>query len=125
VEKAVSVSSLPEVDSPTIEQLRVADDTEAAPIDISKMTGEELAKHKQLSQELDDLSTTFDAIYANLDRIGVTNPTRIQEIAIPLMSKGKSLILQAQTGSGKTLAFALPLLHLINPKLRHVSYIYF
>lgn len=41
------------------------------------------------------------------------NPTEIQEKAIPLLNKGKSLTATAQTGTGKTLAYALPAINLI------------
>jgi ATP-dependent RNA helicase RhlE len=42
---------------------------------------------------------------------GYTNPTPIQEQAIPPILAGKDLLGCAQTGTGKTAAFALPILH--------------
>ena len=42
---------------------------------------------------------------------GYTEPTPIQEQAIPIVLKGNDLMARAQTGTGKTAAFALPLLH--------------
>ena len=42
---------------------------------------------------------------------GYTNPTPIQEKAIPPLLAGRDLLGVAQTGTGKTAAFALPLLH--------------
>jgi ATP-dependent RNA helicase RhlE len=45
---------------------------------------------------------------------GYTEPTPIQEQAIPLILEGRDLIGSAQTGTGKTAAFALPLLTRIN-----------
>ncbi|WP_113720968.1 DEAD/DEAH box helicase [Aeromonas salmonicida] len=42
-------------------------------------------------------------------------PTRIQQLAIPLVLAGQDLLALAQTGSGKTLAFGLPLLQRLDP----------
>lgn len=44
----------------------------------------------------------------------ITEPTKIQEEAIPFIMKGRDIIGKAQTGTGKTLAFALPILQLID-----------
>ena len=41
---------------------------------------------------------------------GYTEPTPIQEQAIPHVLQGRDLLGAAQTGTGKTAAFALPLL---------------
>ncbi len=52
-----------------------------------------------------------------LDELGFTEPTDIQEKAIPLLLSGKKIDFhgQAQTGTGKTLAFGIPLLQRIDP----------
>lgn len=42
---------------------------------------------------------------------GYTNPTPIQEQAIPILLKRKDLLGVAQTGTGKTAAFGIPILH--------------
>jgi ATP-dependent RNA helicase DeaD len=48
--------------------------------------------------------------------LGFTQPTPIQEKAIPVLLSGtKDLIGLAQTGTGKTAAFGLPLLQLLEP----------
>ncbi len=48
---------------------------------------------------------------ANLD---YTQPTPIQEKAIPVILSGKNLIAAAQTGTGKTASFVLPILQKLN-----------
>lgn len=42
---------------------------------------------------------------------GYTQPTPIQEKAIPILLNGKDLLGVAQTGTGKTAAFGIPILH--------------
>ena len=44
-----------------------------------------------------------------LDEMGITEPTEVQEKAIPfLMKEGTDFVCRAQTGTGKTAAFGLP-----------------
>jgi ATP-dependent RNA helicase DeaD len=50
-----------------------------------------------------------------LDELGYTEPTPIQEQAIPELLAGHDVIGQAQTGTGKTAAFGLPLLQYVDP----------
>jgi ATP-dependent RNA helicase RhlE len=45
---------------------------------------------------------------------GYTNPTPIQEQAIPVVLKRRDLLGSAQTGTGKTAAFAIPILQLMH-----------
>lgn len=49
-----------------------------------------------------------------LDTEGYTNPTPIQQEAIPIALAKKDLLGCAQTGTGKTAAFALPVLQLLH-----------
>jgi superfamily II DNA/RNA helicase len=53
---------------------------------------------------LDQAFATF------LSRLGITDPTPIQEQAIPVLLEGEDLIASAPTGTGKTAAFLLPAL---------------
>ncbi|UJF17603.1 DEAD/DEAH box helicase [Vibrio sp. SS-MA-C1-2] len=48
-----------------------------------------------------------------LHHLGLSKPTEIQELAIPVAVAGKDIIASSKTGSGKTLAFLLPALHRI------------
>lgn len=51
---------------------------------------------------------------------GYTEPSPIQEKAIPLILEGKDVLASAQTGTGKTAGFTLPMLQILSegPKLR-------
>ncbi len=61
-------------------------------------------------------------LLAGITRAGYTEPTPIQEAAIPAAIAGHDLIGTAQTGTGKTAAFVLPILHkLINGPRRRTS----
>ena len=44
-----------------------------------------------------------------INDLGYTNPTPIQQKAIPLILTGKDVVAGAQTGTGKTAGFTLPL----------------
>ena len=57
-----------------------------------------------------------------LGELGITQPTRIQEEAIPVLMEGNiNFIGQAQTGTGKTAAFGLPILTHIDPDHKAVQ----
>lgn len=61
-----------------------------------------------------------EGILHAIQQLGFTQPTPIQEKAIPVLLQGtKDFIGLAQTGTGKTAAFGLPLLQLINKENRH------
>lgn len=66
-------------------------------------------------------STTFadlgleEGILQSIAALGFTEPTPIQEKAIPVLLQGtRDFVGLAQTGTGKTAAFGLPLLQLVN-----------
>ena len=50
-------------------------------------------------------------VMAGVESVGFTNPTPIQEQAIPYAMEGRDVLGLAQTGTGKTAAFVLPILH--------------
>ena len=55
-------------------------------------------------------------VLENLNSLGYSVPTPIQEATIPLIREGEDIIAQAKTGSGKTLAFSLPLILKLDEK---------
>jgi len=55
----------------------------------------------------------IEPILRALKTEGYTEPTPIQEQAIPVLLEGKDLMGCAQTGTGKTAAFAIPILQLL------------
>jgi ATP-dependent RNA helicase DeaD len=56
-----------------------------------------------------------EGLLNSIEALGFTQPTPIQEKAIPVLLKGtKDFIGLAQTGTGKTAAFGLPILQVIN-----------
>lgn len=54
-----------------------------------------------------------EKIIKNIEKLGYTNLTPIQEKTIPIMLECKDLIGIASTGSGKTLAYSIPLIERI------------
>lgn len=65
-----------------------------------------------------------EAILKAIDKQGYTQPSPIQEKAIPHILAGKDILASAQTGTGKTAGFTLPMLQLLsergNSKRRNV-----
>jgi ATP-dependent RNA helicase DeaD len=53
--------------------------------------------------------------------MGYSQPTPIQERAIPVLRDGKDVLAQAQTGTGKTAAFGIPLIETIDPSRRAIQ----
>ena len=57
-------------------------------------------------------------ILAAADAAGYTEPSPIQQQAIPPVLAGRDLLGCAQTGTGKTAAFAMPILQLVYSRCR-------
>ena len=60
-----------------------------------------------------DLGISEEILRA-VEEMGYTQPSPIQEQAIPFILQGRDLIGQAQTGTGKTAAFAIPIIDLVD-----------
>lgn len=56
-----------------------------------------------------------ESISRALDEMGYNDPTEIQSLSIPVLSKGHDVVGKAQTGTGKTTAFGIPLVESIDP----------
>ncbi|MEM9300544.1 MAG: DEAD/DEAH box helicase [Pseudomonadota bacterium] len=74
-----------------------------------------------------DVPTTFrefdllPPLLEALDAVGYENPSPIQAQSIPPLAAGRDLLGHAPTGTGKTAAFALPILHRLDLRSRHVQ----
>ncbi|QIK70767.1 DEAD/DEAH box helicase [Erysipelothrix sp. HDW6C] len=54
-----------------------------------------------------------DDVVRALEVIGYTEPTEVQEAAIPHILNGEDLVIKSQTGSGKTASFGIPIAEMI------------
>ncbi|CAJ1344298.1 unnamed protein product [Effrenium voratum] len=50
-------------------------------------------------------------VQLGLMKMGVSVPTRVQDMTMPMLLEGISAFVLAQTGTGKTLAYVLPIVH--------------
>ena len=65
-------------------------------------------------KSFNELGVNSDIVRA-LSKCGITEPTDIQEQAIPIIKSGKDIIGKSKTGSGKTAAFGIPLINKVIP----------
>ena len=63
----------------------------------------------------------IEPLLKEIDQMGYSEPTPIQQQAIPLLLQKRDLIGCAQTGTGKTAAFALPILQNLAETRSHGS----
>lgn len=54
-------------------------------------------------------------------QLGYEHPTPVQTAVIPLMLAGEDVLAQSKTGTGKTAAFSLPMVHALDPEIKHVQ----
>lgn len=54
------------------------------------------------------------ALLTTIEKLGFSQPTPIQQYAIPHVLEGKDVLAGAQTGTGKTAAFGLPLIQMLS-----------
>ncbi|WP_414620500.1 DEAD/DEAH box helicase [Calothrix sp. CCY 0018] len=66
-----------------------------------------------MSLTFEDLGISEQRL-AQLEKLGFSTPTNIQEQAIPQLLSGRDVVGQSQTGTGKTAAFSLPILERID-----------
>lgn len=101
---------------------RKDEDIKFAPFEFGDAgSAEEEGESLFTAKSFDEIGVRDSTVLRNLERIRIFNPTRIQELAVPLLSSGGNIVMQAQTGSGKTLAYLLPLLSVIDPSARRVQ----
>jgi ATP-dependent RNA helicase DeaD len=81
------------------------------------VTQEDQATHRNVFPKLTLMPTTR----AGIAKMGITEPTPIQEATIPVLLAGRDVIGQARTGSGKTLAFTIPMIERCEPSRRSVQ----
>lgn len=63
-----------------------------------------------LSAVLCSLKSVLVVLFQAVADLGWSQPTLIQEKAVPLALEGKDLLARARTGSGKTAAYAIPVI---------------
>jgi ATP-dependent RNA helicase DeaD len=80
-----------------------------------------IRKEMKSTNLLKDLGLSESSLKA-INKKGFEEATEIQSMTIPVMLRDDTnIIAQAQTGTGKTAAFGLPLIEMIDPKLKSVQ----
>ncbi|XP_045598838.2 ATP-dependent DNA helicase DDX31 [Procambarus clarkii] len=60
-------------------------------------------------------------ITSNVEKLGFTSMTMVQQKSIPPILEGKDALVKSQTGSGKTLTYALPIIHNLMVQTPHIQ----
>jgi ATP-dependent RNA helicase DeaD len=68
-----------------------------------------------MHMRFEDLGIT-SGLSHDLESHGIKEPTFVQRKTIPLILKGKDVLVQSETGSGKTVGFAVPTIMKVEPK---------
>ncbi len=53
-------------------------------------------------------------LLGNIERLGFSKPTEVQEKAIPVVLSGRDMSVRAKTGTGKTGAYMIPILQMLH-----------
>ena len=75
-----------------------------------------------MSNSFDTLGLS-EALVAGLKKVGILEPTEIQNKVIPAIIENKDIIGQSKTGTGKTLAYLLPLFQKIDTSKKEMQVI--
>ncbi|GFY40510.1 probable ATP-dependent RNA helicase DDX31 [Trichonephila inaurata madagascariensis] len=90
-------------------------------------------KQKAVSEQLfteksfEDFNLHPHLVSCLKSRLEVTKATKVQEETIPIILKGRDVLVKSCTGSGKTLAYAIPIvqkLQEIEPKIKRADGVY-
>lgn len=98
---------------------RLSDDSKFTPFDFENAASPIETDDIFTTHSFEDIGVNNKVVLRNLERMRMFNPTKIQELSIPLLSEGKNVVMQAQTGSGKTLAFLYAYDEKLIRKLNH------
>lgn len=83
-------------------------------IDRNRYVSTAVAPVETVVHQIEHAFTDFglhQQLLTNIQRHGYTQPTPIQDQAIPVLMQGKDVVGLANTGTGKTAAFLLPFIH--------------
>lgn len=73
------------------------------------------SKYEELFSDVnfDNLNLDKLLVACLQQRFSLSKATKVQALSIPIVLKGKDVLIKSVTGSGKTLAYSLPLIHMM------------